>query len=105
MRFKKRYLLYKIEGQKLTEKELRLVVNKSIAGFIGEMGTSEANIKIMGFNEVKQLFFIRSALDSVETIIAALAFVTSFNNGSVALRLQKMSGSVKHVWTEDKQAK
>ncbi len=100
MRFKKRYLLYKVEGQKLTEKELRLVVNKSIAGFIGEMGTSEANLKIMDFNEAKQLFFIRSALDSVETIIAALAFVTSFNNAPVALRLQKMSGSVKHVWSD-----
>src|SRR3989338_2734585 len=98
MRDKKRYLLYAIEGQQLDEKAARLAVRNAVYAFLGEKGASEANAKFMEFNAGKQLFLLRCALGSLESTIAAIALQTTFNARPIALRLQKMSGSVKHVW-------
>lgn len=98
MRDKKRYLLYAIEGQQIDEKTARLAVRNAVYAFLGEKGASEANAKFMEFNAAKQLFLLRCALHSLEGTIAAIALQTSFNGRPIALRLQKMSGSVKHVW-------
>ncbi|MFH1246837.1 MAG: Rpp14/Pop5 family protein [Candidatus Micrarchaeota archaeon] len=98
MRTKKRYLLYKVEGQQLDEKSARLAVRNAVYAFLGEKGASEANVKFMGFDSAKQLFFLRCALESLESTIAAIALQTAFNAKPLALRLEKMSGSVKNVW-------
>ncbi len=97
MRLKKRYLLYKIEGQQLDEKAVRLAVRNAVYSFLGEKGASEANVKVMGFDAVKQAFFVRCALDSLESVIASIALQTTFKERPIAMRLQKMSGSVKNV--------
>lgn len=99
MRFKKRYLLYVIEGQKLDERHAREVVKKAVHAFIGSKGAGEANVKFMGFDENKQCFFLRCSLQSLESVVASLALQTGFNEKPLALRLQKMSGSVKNVWS------
>ena len=102
MREKKRYLLYKIEGQKLDEKTLRSALRKSVNVFVGEHGSSQANVKLMEFDAGKQEFLIRSSLAMVENVIASLAFQTALNNSPIAFRLQGMSGAVKHVWKNTK---
>lgn len=104
MRLKKRYLLYKIEGQQLDEKTARGVARGAVYSFLGQHGASEANAKVMGFDEHKQLFFLRCSLYALEEVIAALAFVTLFNGKPITLRLQKMSGSVKNVWNSKEKA-
>ncbi len=98
IRAKKRYLLYKVEGQVLDERSCRNAVTSAVYIFLGEKGASEANVKFMGFDAAKQAFFLRCALGSLESTIAAIALQTSFNAKPIALRLEKMSGSVKHVW-------
>lgn len=98
MREKKRYLLYAVEGQQLDEKSARLAVRNAVYGFLGEKGASEANVKLMEFDHNGQKFLLRCALGSLESTIAAVALQTFFNGKPIALRLQKMSGSVKHVW-------
>ncbi len=98
MREKKRYLLYKIEGQELDEKSLRLLVRKAVYGFLGEHGASSANAKVLEFAGDK--FLIKCSLKSVEQVIASLALQVEYNNKPIALRLQKMSGAVKHVWSQ-----
>lgn len=102
MKQKKRYLLYAIEGQELDEKTARLLVRKSVYSFLGEHGASEANVKFMEFDKEKQMFLLRCALPTLEKVIAGLAFVVSFQEKPIALRLQKMSGCVKHVWLATK---
>ncbi len=99
MRDKKRYLLYAIEGQELDEKAARLAVRNAVYSFLGEKGASEANAKFMEFNAGKQLFLLRCSLASLESTIASIALQTAFNARPIALRLEKMSGSVKHVWS------
>ncbi len=98
MREKKRYLLCAIEGQQLDEKNARLAVRQAVYNFLGEKGASEANVKLLEFDHIGQKFLLRCALASLESTIASLAFCTIFNNKPLALRLQKISGSVKHVW-------
>ena len=99
MRDKTRYLLYVLEGQRLDEKSVRLAVRRAVYSFLGEKGASEANVKLMEFDHNGQKFLVRCTLAAVESTIAALAFCTSFNTSPLALRLQKMSGGVKHVWS------
>ena len=89
MRFKKRYLLYEIEGAELDEKTLRLVVRKAIYSLLGEHGSSEANVKIIEFDAKTRKFLLYCALGSLEKTIASLAFVTSFENKPLALRLSR----------------
>ncbi|MFH0713539.1 MAG: Rpp14/Pop5 family protein [Candidatus Micrarchaeota archaeon] len=105
MKQKKRYLLYAIEGQELDEKTARLLVRRSVYSFLGEHGASEANVKFMEFDATKQMFLLRCALPTLEKTIACLAFVISYNEKPIALRLQKMSGCVKHVWNENKSSR
>ncbi len=100
MRFKKRYLLYAIEGQKLDEKSVRSAVRSAVYYFLGEKGSSEANARFLAFNEKDQRFLLACALNQLENVIAALAFYVVRDNGPIALRLQKISGSAGNLWKE-----
>ncbi len=99
MKAKKRYLSYKIEGQNLDEKTLKTMLRKAVSRFIGEMGSSEANAKLFAFNAPTNEFVLRCATGQLEQVIAAITLITSYNFKPLALRLQGMSGSIKHVWS------
>ncbi len=100
MRFKKRYLLYVIEGQMLDEKSAKSAVYSEVYNFLGEKGASEANVKFLAFNEPHQRFLLACALEHLENVIASLALCVVFKDMPIALRLQKISGSAGNLWKE-----
>ncbi|NUN11608.1 hypothetical protein HUU53_03090 [Candidatus Micrarchaeota archaeon] len=97
MREKKRYLLYKLVGQKLDEKKAKHLVYEAVFSFLGEKTAGKAGASLKEFNPEKQLLVLRCDLKYLEQIIAALALKRFFEGRDIALRLEKISGSVSNL--------
>ncbi|MBI5635511.1 hypothetical protein HY993_00940 [Candidatus Micrarchaeota archaeon] len=95
IREKKRYLLIKIDGQFLSESNAKKAVYNSILEFAGELGASSAAPKAVLFDEKKQELVLKTNLIALEQTIVSLAFKTSFEGKPIALRLKKISGTIK----------
>ena len=95
IREKKRYLLVKVDGLVLSEGNAKKCVYDSILSFTGEHGASLAAPKMVLFDESKQELVLKTNLIALEQVIASLAFKNSFENKPIALRLKKISGTIK----------
>ena len=86
----------KIESEKpLAEREARQCVSQAILDFIGELGSSTAPPQVKLFNEKQQTLLVKVANEEVDKVISALALKTSFNTQRIALRLERISGTIK----------
>jgi len=98
MKEKRRYILYRIESaKKLGENEAKTLLNDAIMHLYGENGISKANAHVKFFNENEQLMLVLCSLGMQEEVIAALALKLEFQNEKIALRLQKIYGTVKNA--------
>ena len=97
MRDKKRYLQLKIIGGKLDEKKAKHLVYDAVFSFLGEKTAGKAGVSLKSFDAEKQLVVVKCDLKFLEQTIAALALKRFFEGRDVALRLEKISGSVSNV--------
>lgn len=96
MKRKRRYLLLKLERKlPLSEPEARSVVEEAVFDSLGEQGASKADARFRFFNAETQLALVACSLEETESVVAALALKRYFGGADVALRLQKVFGTLK----------
>lgn len=94
---KKRYLLLQLEaegGAKLSQDDFKHACYEAVFALLGEAGAARAALQPKLFDAQKQLGVIKCSLASLNKVIAALACKNSFKGRKIALRLQKISGSI-----------
>ncbi|MEK6953365.1 MAG: Rpp14/Pop5 family protein, partial [Candidatus Micrarchaeota archaeon] len=57
-------------------------------------GASEAALQLKAFNSAEQLMLVKSSLASHQKVIAALALKNTFRGEKVAIRSQKVYGTL-----------
>ncbi|MFH0971305.1 MAG: Rpp14/Pop5 family protein [Candidatus Micrarchaeota archaeon] len=95
MREKRRYLQFQLISQKrLSEEDAKHLVYEAVFQLVGEQGASEAALQLKAFDGGKQLLLLKCASKAHQKVIAALALKTIFRGGKVALRLQRIYGTL-----------
>lgn len=96
MKIKKRFLRCKIEfADKLNEAEAKKLVDAALSEAVGSMGVAETEFEFKKFDAEMQVFWAKCAPKAVDTVIAAMALKRFHDGKDVALRLEKVSASLK----------
>jgi ribonuclease P/MRP protein subunit POP5 len=98
LRGRTRYLAFQIiSEQNILLQDLINTIWHSILNFIGEMGTSKANIKVIrdAYDVKRQMGILRCSHDDVEQIRASLALIQRIGDARVIFRVLGISGSIK----------
>jgi len=97
LRGKKRYIVFEVisEGD-FDYKELSRAVWFASLSFLGELGTSACEIKMIKnlYNSREKKGVIRCAHDKLEYVRAALAFVTKVSNMNVIIKVLGVTGTI-----------
>lgn len=94
---KKRYVLFRLQGQKLEEEPLKRALYAEALKFFGEYGLSKAALKIMKYDSSKGIGILRCARDYQEVVLGFLALMGSFNGAPARLLTLRSSGTVKSL--------
>ena len=98
LRDRRRYLAFHITSeQKILLQDLINTIRHSVLNFLGEMGTSKADIRIINdaYDEKRQMGIIKCSHNEVENVRAALALIQRIGDTRVIFRVLGISGSVK----------
>jgi len=98
LRGRRRYLAFHvISEQKILLEDLVNTIWHAILNFLGEMGTSKADIRIINdaYDEKRQMGIIKCSHDEVERVRAALALIQRIGDVRVIFRILGISGSIK----------
>jgi ribonuclease P/MRP protein subunit POP5 len=91
LREKKRYLAFEIlASTEFSWQEIKTAVHKAIAMHIGRVGLAEAGMLFVEHNKNKAV--LRTSHTTLNTIKAALLFITEINNQRVIVRSIAASG-------------
>lgn len=91
MRDKKRYVHFRFEcGQKLSESEARSEVYNAILSFLGELGFSKANPRLVEFSDNSGVLLCSN--HEAQKVKAALALVGKIKGEDGCIRVLKVSG-------------
>ena len=85
---KKRYLLVDAEG---LEGDAVKCVDEAVQTFLGELGASKARVIVKGESPL----IVKCARGTEDEVIAALALKKEFEGRQVALRVRRVSGTLK----------
>lgn len=97
-RDKKRYLALRAECKKpLAEKDVFGSVFDSVLQFFGEMGASQANLKMMKYVPEKNYFVVRCSHKMLEQVRAAIVSITDVNGVTTAFHVEGVSGTLKSL--------
>lgn len=104
MREKKRYLLVKFEsdGGSLDEKAAKHLVYNAVFELLGEAGAARAGAQLKEFDAKRQAGVVKCQTLMLEKAIAALALKRFDAGKNVAIRLEKISGSIGKIWEKEK---
>ena len=95
---RQRHILFRVVGQaKVGEEEARRAAYGAILRFLGELGFSEASPKLMLFDEARQEGVLKVERSQAERVKAALALATEAGGKPAALRVLKVSGTIKRL--------
>ena len=93
MRKKRRYIHFKFESSlRLSESEARDELYKAILSFLGELGFSKANPRLVEFNDNSGILMCSN--QELQNIKAALALVSKIKGEDGCIRLLKVSGMI-----------
>ncbi len=98
MRKKQRYIVCKIESEKIFDiGDIVGCLWNNMLEFLGEKGVSEADPWIMKdlFYRDKKIFGIKTGKNSVEDIRTCLALITDINDEKVCIHVKGVSGTLK----------
>ena len=98
LRERTRYLAFQvISEENILLQDLINTIWHSVLNFLGEIGTSKANIKIIrdAYEEKRQMGIIRCSHEDVESIRAALALIQRIGDARVIFKVLGISGSIK----------
>jgi len=103
IRGRRRYIAYQvIPEEKIPFSDLVNTIWHSLLNFLGEFGTSEADLWIVkdSFDETRQIGLIRCSHTSVEHVRSALALVQRIGDTRVVIKVLGVSGTMKAAKTK-----
>lgn len=103
IRGRRRYIAYQvIFEEKVPFPDLVNTIWHSLLNFLGELGTSEADIWVVKdtFDEAKQIGLIRCSHMTVEHVRSALALVQRIGDTRVIIKVLGVSGTIRAAKTK-----
>lgn len=96
MREKKRYLEVAIEcEEKFDETTVKHLVYEAVLGTLGELGSARTGVAVKAFDVSSQTAIVKCNTASMEEVIASLAAKRFWRKRNIAIRLKKVSGTLK----------
>ena len=98
LRGRTRYLAFRVTSEeKILLQDLINTIWHSLLNFLGERGSSRANIKIIrdAYEEGKQMGILRCSHEEVENVRASLALIQRIGDTRVVFTILGISGSIK----------
>ncbi|NYZ76391.1 ribonuclease P protein component 2 [Candidatus Micrarchaeota archaeon] len=93
MREKRRYIHFKLEcNRRLSETEAKDELYNAILSFLGELGFSKANPRLVEFNDNSGILMCCNP--EVQRVKAALALVDKIKGENGCIRVLKVSGMI-----------
>jgi len=98
-RAKRRYLAVQLEMDGIpSDKELMDAVWGSVVRFYGEVGASLTYMTLISFDVSCKVAVIRTSLEMLDSVRAALACTTSIAGKNVAMHVLSVSGTIKALF-------
>nr|QNO54452.1 ribonuclease P protein component 2 [Methanosarcinales archaeon ANME-1 ERB7] len=94
---KRRYVLFRLEGQRMDEEALKRAIYAEALKFFGEYGLSKAALKLMNYDEKKKLGILRCERSHQDIVLGFLALIGSLSGTPARLVTLKSSGTVKSL--------
>lgn len=94
---KKRYILFRLNGQNIDQSKLKNAITKEGLRFFGEFGCSEAAIKLLAFDVKSSCGVLRCRRDYMDKVLGFLALVNSLDGSSARLVSLQCSGTLKSL--------
>lgn len=95
-RVKRRYLALAIDSDEMFgSKELMDALWSAISKLYGEYGASQTRLTLISHDVEKKFAVVRTAQTTVDMIRTASASITKIGNKAVAIRILKVSGTLK----------
>ncbi|MCX6776602.1 MAG: hypothetical protein NTY73_01355 [Candidatus Micrarchaeota archaeon] len=95
LRQKKRYVHLRFECPcNISENEAQAELYGALLSFLGELGFSRANPKLVEFNSTSKSGILKCSNAEIQNVKAALALVNRVKGENGCIRILKVSGSV-----------
>lgn len=94
---KKRYVMFRLEGQRLDEERLKRALYAEALKFFGEYGLSHAALKLISFDAGKNVGVLRCERGHQDNVLGFLALVSSLGGSPARLVSLKSSGTLKSL--------
>jgi len=91
---KKRYVLFRLQGPDMEEHALKRAIYAEALKFFGELGLSEAALKLVSYDPAKKTGILRCERGYLEKVLGFLALVNSLNGSEARLVSLKSSGTL-----------
>lgn len=89
-------MLVEVEFEKpLDERTAKHLVYEAVLSFLGELGAARSGVQLKEWDEEKQNGVLKCKTSMLEETLAALAAKRFFEKKDVAIRLKKISGTIK----------
>lgn len=95
LREKKRYVVFEIIGNKIDKKKAEKEINSNLLKFLGELGVSRANIKIIGDSWKNNKGIIRVKVKYLDELKMSLGLIKKLDNKKVIVNVIGVSGILK----------
>jgi len=95
LREKKRYVVFKIIGNKINKKALKKEIYNNLLNFLGELGVSRANIKIIDNCLEENKGIIKVNVKYLNDLKMALGLIKKLDNKKVIVDVIGVSGIIK----------
>lgn len=93
LREKKRYVHFRFEcACNISENDVQAELYGALLSFLGELGFSKANPKLVGFNSGSKSGILRCSNPEIQNVKAALALVNRVKGENGCIRILKVSG-------------
>ncbi len=94
----KRYLAFMVDtGAPVDAVELKKELFTSIFSFIGELGFSQADPKLIEFNQKTSMGIIKCSVERLDSVRCSLSLLKSISGRMAAIRLLGNSGTLKSL--------
>ncbi|MBR9706813.1 MAG: hypothetical protein GOV15_00055 [Candidatus Diapherotrites archaeon] len=93
---RKRYLEFVIESSDtFDKKEVHLALNRSLMGFLGQVGFADAGLQLIEFDEKVKVGVLQCALSQICLVRSGLLFFNGVNGVPARVRVLSVSGTLK----------
>jgi len=99
---RRRYIEFRVDADlKLTEEEILDIINNKALELYGVKGASAASLSMISYDSDGRKGIIRCNHDSLRRTRAALAMISMISGSSAAIRVGKVSGTIKGLKAQD----